>query len=845
VVLKPFATLVFCSSVAALAVGHGDLRAASQGDAFISPSHAVQRLTPSHYQQSPTPAAAAAAPASPNRAFVNQYCTTCHNSRTKAGGLLLDSANTEDVAVDAQIWEKVARRLRHGTMPPPGRPRPDQATYETVANRLEAALDEAAAKHPNPGRTNAVHRLNRAEYHNAIRDLLALEIDVTALLPGDDTSDSGFDNNADVLSISTSQLDRYMSTAGKISRLATGRPPAEGMEAYNVPLLLVQDDRQDEDLPFGSRGGAAIHHQFPVDGEYVIKVRLRENYMDYIMGLGTQHQLDVSVDDVLVKRFIVGGDAPGTPAPMSFTGTEFGDPEWEEYMRSADKNLDVRVPVKAGPHKINATFVRKMGEFEGIRQPRQRGRVLRADEVYMSNAALGLVEVHGPYNITGPGDTPSRREVFVCQPKPNASAAEESACATKILNRLARRAYRRPVTPAETQMLLTFFANGKRDGKSFDAGIQLAVERLLVDPNFLVRVYRVPAKTATGQAYRLGDFDLASRLSFFLWGSIPDNELLDLAEKGKLSDPGVREQQVRRMLADSRATQSLVDGFAAQWLHLRKVPDVLADPLLFPSYDDNLIQSFYKETEMFVASTLAEDRSVLDLLRADYTFVNERLATHYGFPGIYGSRFRRITVPDLNKRGGLLGHGGLLAMSSYANRTSPVVRGKWLLDTIVGDPPPSPPANVPPLKEEPFNGGKIVSVRERLEKHRANPVCASCHQTIDPLGFALENYDSLGQYRVTDEGGNVIDATGQMPSGAKVDGLSGVRSFLLSKPQQFTGTLTEKLFAYSLGRAVEPYDQPTIRKIVRDAAAQDYRWSSIVLGIVESPAFLSRNSDSE
>jgi len=401
------------------------------------------------------------------------------------------------------------------------------------------------------------------------------------------------------------------------------------------------------------------------------------------------------------------------------------------------------------------------------------------------------------------------------------------------------------VAPAETQMLLKFFGEGKRDGGSFDAGIQLAVERILVDPNFLMRVYRVPAKTASGQAYRLGDFDLASRLSFFLWGSIPDNTLLDLAEKGRLSDPAVRAQQVRRMLADPRASQSLVGGFASQWLHLRKVPDVLADPLLFPNYDDNLIQSFYKETELFVGSTIEEDRSVLDLLRADYTFVNERLAQHYGIPGIYGSRFRRITVPDLTKRGGILGHGGLLAMSSYANRTSPVVRGKWLLDTIFGDPPPSPPANVPPLKEEPFTGGRIMSVRERLEKHRANPVCASCHQKIDPLGFALENYDSLGQYRVKDEGGNVIDSSGQMPNGGRVDGLAGLRSFLLDKPEHFAGTLTEKLFAYSLGRAVEPYDQPAIRKIVRDAAAQDYRWSSLVLGIVESPAFLMRNSDSE
>ncbi len=723
-------------------------------------------------------------------------------------------------------------------MPPAGRPRPDRATYDATASWLEREIDRAAAASSDPGRSSTVHRLNRTEYHNAIRDLFALDIDVTSLLPGDDTSDTGFDNNADVLSIATSQLERYLSAARKITRLATGLPPpAPVIETFEVPLLLVQDDRQDEDLPFGSRGGIAKRYYFPVDGEYLLKVRLRRTYQDYIMGMGTPHELDVSIDGEFLKRFSVGGEAKGRPVPASYASNEFGDPEWEEYIRKADDHLELRVAVKAGPRLVTVSFVRKMWEPEGILQPTQRGSVLSNDEIYSGNAAVGSLAIGGPYRIDGSGDTPSRREIFVCQAR---RSTEEDACARTILSRVARRAYRRPVTTRDVQMLFGFFKTGRNKGGSFDAGIQLALERLLVDPDFLLRIHRDPDQVAPGRAYRLSDLEVASRLSFFLWSSIPDEPLLELAERGRLTDPLILEQQVRRMLADARAA-ALVDNFAAQWLHLRSLANVVGDPVVFPDFDDNLVQAFRRETELFLASTLREDRSVLDLLSADYTFVNERLARHYGILGIYGNRFRRVTLPNTQQRGGLLAHGGLLALTSYPNRTSPVLRGKWLLDTMLGAPPPAPPPNVPDLPER-GEGGKPASVRARLEQHRSNAVCASCHAVIDPLGFALENFDGLGAWRTLDEAGHPVDASGTMPSGVKVEGLAGLRALLLDQREQFVGTVTEKLLAYALGRGLEYYDQPTVRKIVRDRAAGKYRWSSLILGIVESPAFLMRRS---
>ena len=792
--------------------------------------------------QAPAPAAQTAS-VTP-RAVLDRYCITCHNDRLRTGGLSLDAAAVDaaDPSRHADVWERVIGKLRTGAMPPPGRPRPDEATYDAMASRLEADIDRVAEANPDPGRTSTVHRLNRTEYRNAIRDLLALDLDVEPLLPGDETSDTGFDNNADVLSISTAQLERYLSAARTITRLATGLPPTgPGFETFDVPLLLLQDERQSEDLPLGSRGGVAIPYHFPVDGDYLVKIELRSNWQDYILGMGGAHLLDVRIDGELVERLTVGGAAPGRPAPVTFTIAERGDPEWEAYLQSADERLEVRVPVEAGPRMVGVSFVRNVWEPEGILKPRQAGEVLSNDEVYHGNAAVSAVAIGGPYTVTGPGDTPSRQAIFTCRPE-TAAPEDERSCAAEIVSRLARRAYRRPVTPEDVDTLLGFFHSGREDGGSFDAGVQLALERMLVDPDFLLRIERDPAGAAAGAPYRLSDVEVASRLSFFLWGSIPDEPLLDAAEQGTLTEPAVLEAQVRRMLADPRA-RSLVDDFAMQWLHLRNLEDVTGDPVPFPDFDDNLVEAFRQETTLFLASTLREDRSVLDLLDADYTFVNERLARHYGIPGVYGSRFRRVALPDREQRGGLLGHGGLLALTSYPTRTSPVLRGKWLLDTILGAPPPSPPADVPALPEG-GEGGRTTSVRERLERHRQAPACATCHASIDPPGFALEQFDGLGAWRTADEFGNPIDATATMPDGRAVAGMAGLRALLLERPGQFAGTVTEKLLSYALGRGLAHADKPTVRAVVRDAAAADYRWSALIVGIAKSPAFLKRNAGS-
>jgi hypothetical protein len=785
----------------------------------------------------------AAAPAADVQTFLNQYCVACHNQTLSTAGLSFASLDATKPTTHADKWERVIGRLRSGTMPPRGLPRPDEATYNAVASWLETEIDRAAAAKPNPGRSNTVHRLNRTEYNNAIHDLFALDVDVTPLLPGDETADGSFDNNADVLTITTSHLERFMSVARQLTRLATGLPPTSPVvETFEVPLHVVQDDRQSEDLPFGSRGGLAIHYQFPAAGEYSFKIRLRRQYQDYIMGMGWPQRIDLRLDGKLVKRFTIGGEAKGRPSPASFAGAgnSFGDPEWERYMNTADDRLEVRVPVQAGPRVVGVAFVREMWEPEGVPQPLQRGRVLTNDEVYMEYASVGSVQIGGPYHVAGRAkDTPSRREIFVCQP---GTAAEEKACAARILSRMARRAYRRPVTDKDVQMLLTFFDTGRLDGGSFDAGIQFALERLLVDPDFLLRVQRDPPQVAPGQPYRLSDVELASRLSFFLWSSIPDDPLLDLAERGRLADPVILKQQVRRMLGDPRATRALVNDFAAQWLNLRRVSEVVVDPRFYPNFDKTLLQAFQQETELFVANTLREDRSVLELLNANYTFVNERLARHYGIAGIYGSRFRRVTFPNPEQRGGLLAQGGLLAATSYPDRTSPVLRGKWLLDNIFGMPPPPPPPGVSNTLPETKRGVRPASIRARLEQHRASPVCASCHALIDPVGFALENFDVLGGWRTVDEGGNPINAVGALQNGRNLNGFSGLRAMLLDRPEGFVGTVSEKLLAYALGRRLDYYDRPAVRKIVRDAAGQEYRWSSLILGIVESPAFQMRVS---
>jgi hypothetical protein len=816
---------------------------------------ALSTVQTSARQTSPAPSPSAASglqSATPPRAVLDKYCVTCHNQKTRTAGLSLDNIDPANPTANAETWEKVIGRLQQGSMPPPGRPRPDAATYHAVASALETELDRAWAANPNPGRIGAVHRLNRAEYNNVVRDLFALDIDVKPLLPGDETADGSFDNFADSLSISTAHLERYLSVARQVTRLATGLPPAAPkIETFEIPLHVTQDDRQSEDLPFGSRGGIAVRHNFPVDGEYTIKVRLQRQYQDYLKGMGWPQQLDVRLDGRLLKRFTVGGAGKGRPAAASYAGDGepgfAGDPEWEEYMQiGGDKGLEVRVPVSAGPHVVGAAFVREMFEAEGLPQPLQRARVIADDNVYMEFANVNLLQIGGPYKNEGPAkDTPSRRAVFVCQPK---AAAEESACATKILSRMARLAYRRPVAAADTHTLMKFFEDGRRDGKSFEAGIQFALERMLVDPDFLVRVHRDPsagpkAKAQTGEPYRLPDIELASRLSFFLWSSIPDDRLLSLAERGQLSTPAVLERETRRMLADPRAVDALVGNFAAQWLNLRRVDEVVVDPYKYPNYDLSLMRGFEKETELFVASNIKEDRPVSELLNANYTFLNEKVARHYDIPGVYGSRFRRVTLPNVDQRGGLLAQGALMATTSYPDRTSPVLRGKWLLNNIFGLPIPAPPPGVDTnLDNKP--GSANLPIRQRLAQHRTNPSCSSCHGVIDPLGFALENFDVIGGWRTKDEKGNPVDASGTTVSGSKIDGLAGLRALLLAQPDQFPRTVTEKLMTYGLGRMLQYYDRPAVRKIVRDAAPSNYRWSAIIVGIVKSPTFLMRTAPS-
>jgi mono/diheme cytochrome c family protein len=776
------------------------------------------------------------------QAVLDQYCLTCHNQKLRTAGLALDVLDAARPSADAEVWERVIGKLRAQSMPPPGRPRPDAATYRSLASELERDIDREWAAHPKPGRIAAVHRLNRTEYTNVVRDLFSLDLDVRSLLPGDETADGSFDNLADALSISTAHLERYLSVARQVTRAATGLPPTSPrIETFDIPIHVLQNDRQNEDLPFGSRGGIAIPYHFPVAGEYLVKVRLQRQYQDYLKGMGWPQQLDVRLDGKLITRFTVGGDAKGRPAALSYAGDGepgfAGDPEWEKYMQTTgDAGLEVRFEADGGPHTVGVSFVRELWEPEGLPHPPQRGRTIANDNDYMGYANVGAVQIGGPYTVeASPLDTPSRRAIFICQPQ---SAADERGCATRILSRIARRAYRRPVTKDDVAVLLDFFDRGRLDGRSFDAGIQLALERVLVDPDFLLRVYRDPA--AADATYRLSDLEVASRLSFFLWSSVPDDRLLDLAESGELTRPAILDREVRRMLADARASEALVAGFAAQWLNLRRVGEVVVDPDRYPTYDESLLQAFERETELFIASTLREDRSVVELLTANYTFVNERLARHYGIPGIYGSRFRRVTLANQDQRGGLLAHGSVLATTSYPDRTSPVLRGKFLLNNILGLPSPPPPAGVDTNLAEVKPNVPPPTIRERLAQHRANPSCASCHSVIDPLGFALEQYDAIGAWRTVDEAGRPVDAEATTLGGTKLEGLAGLRAFLLADAEQFPRTVTEKLLAYALGRRLEYYDRPAVRAIVRDAASSDYRWSALIAGIVKSPPFLMR-----
>ena len=781
-------------------------------------------------QQAATPAVP---PASTYRAVLDRYCVTCHNSRLRTANLALDAVALEPVSTDAEVWEKVLLKLRTRAMPPPGRrARPEPATYDAFARWLESALDQAAAAAPDPGRPS-VHRLNRSEYTNAVRDLLALEVDGPSLLPADDLG-FGFDNNADLLNVSPALMERYVSAAHKVSRLATGDPDVgPAVQTYALARTRVQDTRAGEALPFGSRGGMAVQHYFPLDADYLLSPRLLRDVIGNIYGLARAERLEVRIDGEQVALFSVGGDPKcGQSSRVRYSGC-----------MDADAGLTVRVRVGAGARSVAVAFLKRTLAPEGVTPRRlpvgnfilsQDGSAGAVrDPLESEQMGVASLVIDGPHDPVGPGDTASRRRIFVCRPKtPDA----EEPCAREILSTLARRAYRRPVVDADIASLVGFYQAGRQTG-GFDAGIKRALTRILVDPEFLFRLETDPPGTAPGSPYRLSDLELASRLSFFLWSTIPDDELLDLAAHGRLSDPAVFEGQVRRMLADRRSS-TLVTNFAAQWLHLRNMRRVTPNVNRFPEFDENLRDGFQRETELFVESQLRADRSVADLLTADYTFVNERLARHYGIPGVYGSRFRRVTVDE--GRGGLLGHGSILTATSHATRTSPVVRGKWVLENILGTPPPPPPPDVPALPER-TDSGTVTSMRERMEAHRANPVCASCHTRMDPLGFALEHFDAVGKWREA-EGGVPVDASGTLPDGTTFDGLAGLRRMLRDRGDEFVTTVTEKLLTYALGRGVEHYDQPTIRQIVRDAGP-DHRWSSIILGVARSVPFTMRRSE--
>jgi hypothetical protein len=777
--------------------------------------------------QAQPPAASAAAPpptvpVKENGAVVNQYCVGCHNQRLKTGGLSLEGLDAANPGSKPEIWEHVIRKLQARTMPPQGARRPDEETYRRLQASLETALDTAAAAHPNPG-APILHRLNRSEYANAVRDLLDLDVDVTSLLPPDDSA-YGFDNISDVLGVSPSLQEKYVSAAMKIAAVAVGDPDiAPGSDTFRIRQDLSQDTHIDG-LPLGTIGGTLVRYTFPLDGDYVFQAKLYRTNLNIVRGLEYPHDVEVAIDGKRVYLPTIGGKED--LESLFDKPTDTGD--------AVDARLRVRVPVTAGPHDVTVAFVEDAPVAEPNRlQPFLRSSIDNFD--WAGRPHMQTFTITGPFNATGPGDTPSRRRIFSCRPK---SAASEGACAEKILAPLVRRAYRAPVDPVDMQRVMKIYREGRRSSPNatFETGIEAALQRVLAAPKFVFRVERDPAGVAPGTPYRVSDVELASRLSFFLWSSIPDDELTSVAEAGRLKDPGVFEAQVRRMLADPKS-RALVDNFAGQWLQLRNVRNVQPNSDLFPDFDDNLRQAFKTETELFFESIIREDRNVLDLMTADYTFVNERLAKHYGIPDIHGSRFRRVMLTD-ERRFGLLGKGSVLAVTSHAERTSPVVRGKWILDNILGAPVPPPPPDVPQLKEK-AEGEKPRTMREQMAEHRTNAVCATCHKVMDPIGLSMENFDVVGAWRSDDEG-NAIDASGELVDGTKVDGIVTLRKALVRYPDVFVRTLTEKLMIYALGRGLDDVDMPAVRAVMREAAAHGNQFSAIVLGITRSQPFQMR-----
>jgi mono/diheme cytochrome c family protein len=758
-----------------------------------------------------SPAASSSAAATAHRATLDKYCISCHKAPTPVAGLRLDTLDTANFETDGATWEKMARKLRNREMPPAGIPRPDAATYDALVKYIESGRDRLAQVKPNPGRPT-LHRLNRTEYGNAVRDLLALETDVAELLPADDIG-YGFDNIADVLQVSPVLLERYLAAARRISRAAVGDTTIPvSYQTYTIPHAQIQGDRVSESAPVGSRGGTIVRHLFPVDGQYEISVTLARNRDDEYLGLARERKLDLRLDDRRLQLFTIAANSKkvvlgaGTPP---------------------DAHLKIRVPVKAGTRELAATFLKDTVIKEGIIER------IREDDVTMYFEGVASMTVAGPFNVQGPGDTVTRNRIFVCHPS---AAAEEEACANTILSSLAHRAYRRPVSAGDMTQLLALYKSGAANG-GFESGVRLALQKILVSPDFLFRAEVDPPGAARGSVYKISDIELASRLSFFLWSSIPDDQLLAVAESKRLSDPVVLQAQVRRMLADPRS-QALVKNFSGQWLFLRNIARISPDTTTYPYFDENLRQALATETELLIESQVREDHSVADLLSTDYTFLNQRLAEHYGIKGVYGNEFRRVKLEDPN-RYGLLGQASILAVTSYPNRTAPTIRGKWVLEQLLGTPPPPPPPNVPSLKDDATT--QKLTMRQRMEQHRANPTCAVCHRMMDPLGFALENFDGLGGWRNSvAPGSGPIDSSGALPDGTRFSGPAGLREVLLKKRDLFVETFTERLLTYALGRGVEEYDNAALRKITRDAAAGNHTWSAIILGIVESTPFQMR-----
>jgi len=755
-------------------------------------------------------------PADPatQRATVTQYCVPCHNARLKRGDLVLEQVDFATLGQHPDLGEKIVRKLRAGMMPPSGARRPDAATLESLISGMESTLDKAASPHlPPPG----LHRLNRTEYTNAVRDLLDLKIDATKFLPSDDST-RGFDNIAGALTMSPALMEAYLSAAGKISRLAIGDVNAPSQAVFDVPGDTAQNHHV-EGLPFGTRGGLLIPFEFPADGEYTFRVKGVTGYFQRVLGAIKGEQLEVTIDGERVKQF-----------------------DWDREISNTTGNgrATPRIPIKAGLHDVGVTFI-ATNDIPGSELNRPFQRTMNTPGSipgFLFYPHVGQVWIEGPYDAKGASDTPTRRRIFTCRPS---KTLTEDACARKILATLARHAYRRPSTLADVKTLMDFYQEGRAEGGTFDAGIEAALQRVLTDPEFIYRDEPEPKNVAAGRTYRISDLALASRLSFFLWSSIPDDELIDVAARGQLRAPAVLEKQVRRMLADPKSS-ALIDNFVGQWLNVRGLNSVEPVVNIFPDFDDNLRLAFRKEVELFFDAIVHEDRSTLDLLTADYTFVNERLAKHYGIPNVYGSQFRRVTLPpELDMRRGLLGKGALLTVTSNAAHTSPVARGKWFQTTFLGVEPPAPPPGVDTSLKERVNndtGGnlKIPTMRDVMERHHQNPVCASCHKIFEPIGIAFENFDATGAWRTLDEG-NPIDANETMIDGTRVEGVVGLRKFLVKYQDQFVRVVAEKLMTYALGRGVEDGDMPTVRAIVHGGAASEYRLSSLVLGIVKSDQF--------